>query len=199
MVRYPSIKFHINETVSFNPQDGCTNLAKEVLEALLLESRQAVNAIETELQRQNQKSALKPKVDDCRQRLQQTAKEITVRKRLGARAAAQAEALHDLLTTKHSDRNLRVYQEFLCDVIQQCGPEIALLCAVGIGKHKVANLKDDDRVDLLELLKNEQKTLGVEELRMLARDYHIPDRPGKYGQMESKRMRLISLLCRSAI
>jgi predicted xylose isomerase-like sugar epimerase len=176
---HPSVRFHTGEDISFGWQDSCRILSTEILEALLLESRLAVTSIEAELQRRNQQAHRTLKLDICCQRLQKTANEIKVRKRLCERGVAQATSLHDLLTVEQSDRSLKVYQEFLQDVAQQCGSATALLCHIGLGKHRVTNLKNEDRVNLLQILKDEHGSLSGDELKSLAESYHVPDQTGE--------------------
>ncbi|KAF7590256.1 hypothetical protein BBP40_003094 [Aspergillus hancockii] len=173
-MNYPCIRFYTNEHTSFYWKDGWTNLTEESLETLLFEGRLAIASMEAELQRRRQRLVRKPKIEDCHQRLQKTAKKIMVRKRLDDTAAAQASTLRNLLAAKQSDRKLRLYQEFLCDVIRECGRGIALLCALALGKHRVSNMKEEERLDLLELLRSEHERLGIDELEKLAKGYRLP-------------------------
>ncbi|EDP50769.1 hypothetical protein AFUB_071100 [Aspergillus fumigatus A1163] len=170
---YPSIRFHTGKDVSFGWRESCTALSAEMLQALLLESRLIVTTIETELRRRNQEPHQNSKLDICRRNLQKTANAIRVRKRLGERGVEQAKSLHGLFTGEQSDRFLKTYREFLEDVARQCGPESALLCHIGLGKHRVTNLKSEDRVNLLQILKDEYRSLSSDELKCLAESYHV--------------------------
>ncbi|KAI3017331.1 hypothetical protein CBS147347_10327 [Aspergillus niger] len=176
---YPSIRFHTGEDTSFGWRESCTILSTEVLETLLLEGRLVVTSIETELRRRNREPHQNSKLDVCRQNLQKTANEIRVRKRLSERGVEQAKSLHGLFTGEQSDRSWKAYREFLEDVAQQCDPETALLCHIGLGKHRVTNLKIEERVNLLQILKDEHCGLSSDELKRLAEYYHVPERLGE--------------------
>lgn len=176
---YPSIRFHTAKEVSFGWRDSCTVLSTEMLQALLLESRVVVTSIETELRRRNQGPHQNSKLDICRRNLQKTADEIRIRKRLGERGFEQAKSLHGQFTGEQSDRSWKAYREFLEDVARQCGPESALLCHIGLGKHRVTNLKSEDRVNLLQILKDEHVSLSSDELKRLAESYHVRELMGE--------------------
>lgn len=176
---YPSIRFHTGEDTSFGWRDSCTVLSTEILQDLLLESRLVVASIETELRRRNGEPHQNSKLDVCRQNLQKTANEIRVRKRLSDKGVEQAKSLHGLFTGQPSDRSWKAYREFLEDVAQQCDPESALLCHIGLGKHRVTNLKREDRVNLLQILKDEHGSLSSEELKRLAESYCVRERMGE--------------------
>lgn len=172
-MNYPSVIFQSSEDVSFHWRDGCSNIPTETLQALFLESRLAVSSIETELQRRGNLKFPKVRVNTCMQSIRQVADSISIRERLDESAIPVAKDLRRLMTTAPPDRNSKVYQEFLNDVKTQCGPECALLCAIGLGKHKISNLRVDERVSLLGLLKQEKSTLCSKILTSLTVQYRI--------------------------
>lgn len=59
----------------------------------------------------------------------------------------------------HSDRELYTYQQFLRKVFKNAGPQIVVLCAVGLGRTAVKAMKDRVRVDLPFELKDQATSL----------------------------------------
>lgn len=170
-MKYPSVILQSSENVSFCWTDGCSNLPTETLKALFLESRLATSSIEAELQRRGHVPLPKARVDACMQNIRKVAKLVSTRERLDDKDILIANDLPRLMTVAPLDRNLKVYQEFLSDVQTQCGPECTLLCAISLKKHKVSNLRVEERVSLLALLKKEKENFYSETLTSLAINY----------------------------
>lgn len=172
-MKYPSVILQPSEHVSFCWRDGCSNIPTETLKALFLESRLATSSIEAELQRRGSHNLTKVRVDTCMQSIRQVADSISIRERLDDKAIPIAHDLRRLMTVVPQERNLKVYQDFLNEVKTQCGPECTLLCAISLGKHKISNLRADEKVSLLALLKQEKTALYSKILSSLALDYGI--------------------------
>lgn len=172
-MEYPRILFQLSDNESFVPHAGFSNIATDSLERLFEESRRATSLIEDELRKRD--SNLRPgkRVSQILLKLRKDADLIKLRGRLDRRSNACAADLLHLMTTPPPDRNVRVFQEFLTDVLQQCSPQCTFLSGIIIGKHKIANLRDEERALLLRLLKIEKDSLSVEPFSSLASQYGI--------------------------
>lgn len=148
-------------------------MTNEALENLVKQSRLAVTSLESELeQRHLRQPREKRGIHDCIQRLHTLTKKVKVRRRLDEKTAQHVDAAVVVLKNDQKVRSGKVYQEFLHDVLRLCGPELVLLCAGGLGKHKIANLKSEDRTYLLE-------EFHCEVLRSLWEDRNGDDIPYK--------------------
>ncbi|KAJ5907797.1 hypothetical protein N7495_000479 [Penicillium taxi] len=172
-MKYPSVILQSSEHMRFSWRDGYSDITTEELKALFLESRLATSSIEAELQRRGSHKIPKVRVNDCMQSIRQAAHSVSILERLDNKAIPIAKDLRRLMTDVPPDRNLKVYQEFLNDVQTQCGPEYTLLCAIGLGKHRISNLRADEKISLLALLKQEKTALHSTILSSLALDYGI--------------------------
>ncbi|KAJ5790048.1 uncharacterized protein N7518_007059 [Penicillium psychrosexuale] len=178
-MRYPFIVFHLSKDSLLKREDGFQNLSRGVLETLLLESRQAVTLIETELQLRVQQPVQQKDLDRYYERLQKVSKEISIRQRLEDGAAHSARDLQNALASDlHNPslaRKTKVYYEFLNDVTRQCGCESALLCIIALGKHRLERIKKDDRVSLLEFLGKSKESLVPSELVTFVTAFGFPE------------------------
>jgi hypothetical protein len=172
---YPCITLHLQENDSFSWDNDYTNVASSDLEGLLLQSRHAVTSLEAELERRQLKRGLGglSRIDDCWIRLQKQANQIQIRGRLDDNGKKQVKIAVDILNTAQTGKSA-FYREFLQDILHDCGPEFVLLCAVSLGKHRVVNLKKDDRISLLGRIKTKMQTIKVSALSAIAKDYQMP-------------------------
>ena len=179
-MEYPKVLFHDSENTSFAWRDGYANIPTEILEALLEETRRATCSIEDELRQRGSVSATTSRVDNCLLRIRKDAELIKICGRLDERSAGAASDLHSVMHTVQTDRNRKVYQQFLNDVLQHCGPECTLLCGVSLGRHKIANLRRDERASLLKHLKKECRVFSVEPITSLSKASRLGKFEGKF-------------------
>ena len=172
-MEYPHVLYQMSENESFALQTGFSSITTERLETLFEESRRATSLIEDELRKRN--SILVPtfRVNQILLKLRKDADLIKVHGRLDKNSNKCATALIPLMSTTHSDRSSRVFQEFLTDVLEQWSPQCAFLCGISIGKHKVASLRKEEKASLLKLLGIEKPSLSIEPFTSLANDYGI--------------------------
>ena len=85
-------------------------------------------------------------------------------------AVANSNAVHGI-----------VYEKFLCKVSQVAGPQMVVICAIGLGRAVVKVLKDRIRVDLPFELKEQAATLASEVIQGIV-DKHTPK--GATGYVE---------------
>ncbi|KAH8691865.1 hypothetical protein BGW36DRAFT_362896 [Talaromyces proteolyticus] len=180
---YPCITLHIQENVSFSWENDYSNVASSDLEGLLLQSRHAVTSLEAELERRQLRRGLGglSRVDDCWIRLQKQARQIQIRGRLDDKGKKQAKIAVGSLNGV-TEKSANFYREFLQDVLHDCGSEFVILCAAALGKHRVVNLKKDDRISLLGRIKTEMQTIKVSALSVIAKDYQMPSGQAGYSR-----------------
>lgn len=171
----PHISLHTEENANFFWTDDYTEVTNEKLKVLLLQCRHASIELEIELERRRFRKASnkRDEIDECLERLHKLADQIKIRERLNDRVVKHAKTAVEILKTKQTTRSLKIYQEFLHNVLRQCDSELVLLCAVSLEKHKIANLKTKDRVRLLNCINKNKLTLNVSELSVLVRNYRI--------------------------
>lgn len=178
-MRYPFIVFHLSEDSLLRRKDGFQNLSRGVLEALLLESRQAVTSIETELQCRDQQPVQHNNCEYYYQRLEKASKQISIRQRLEDGAADSARVLQSALASNPQNQSLdgkaKACYKFLNDVTRRCGCEAALLCIIALGKHKLERMKNDDRLSLLELIVKSKEILVADELVTFVTAFGFPE------------------------
>lgn len=157
IMEYPHILFQITESTSFVPRAGfsVSDTTTQTLETLLEESRRATSFLEDELQKRRSISVPTTRVNQSLLKLRKDADLIKTRERLDEKSIGAAKGLLRLMTGTHSERNARVCQEFLIDVLKHCSPQCTFICAISLGKHKIANLREEERSSLLKLLKIE--------------------------------------------
>ncbi|PWY64967.1 hypothetical protein BO94DRAFT_629321 [Aspergillus sclerotioniger CBS 115572] len=102
-------------------------------------------------------------------------------------AADNARIAAMIMTSNQKDSFEKIYQAILNDISRLCGPELALLCAAALGKHKMSHLNKDGRHRLLDYLKKHKSELNVSGLAALVDMYKIPRRtPGISGPLAPK-------------
>ncbi|EEA18479.1 conserved hypothetical protein [Talaromyces marneffei ATCC 18224] len=173
----PHVLLYTDDHIGFSWKDDLSRLTRTQLESLLIECRHAVTALEAETDRRqlNRTPAIST-VDFCWRKLQKKAEQFQIRQRLDDNAKKQIKIAIDTLHT--SDNASRKYREFLQDILHDitlrpCGPEFVILCATSLGKHRIAHLKEDDRVSLLDCIKTRKQMVKTAFLSKIAKDYRI--------------------------
>ncbi|KIV94118.1 hypothetical protein, variant 3 [Exophiala mesophila] len=113
--------------------------------------------------------------------LHATMKRMRTRDRLSGRSPRLVREAVDILKTPQTGRDNLVYQEFLCDVLHNCGRGVTLLCAASLGKFRVVRLQEKDKIGLIDHLKDNLINFQHSFLEALAKAHEIPS---AYGQLE---------------
>ncbi|MCJ1391567.1 hypothetical protein MMC18_004431 [Xylographa bjoerkii] len=177
----PFTTLHAKERPSFVWSDGFEG-ATDVELKILLQSIEA--EFESRMILKNSRQACK--IDVYGDRLREGANKIGIQERLDEKHAEHVNAAVSILTTSQIVRAFMVYKAFLDDVLYHCGPELVLLCAACLGKAKVAALKKEDRISLLDLVKRKKSTYISPVLGRLATEYGIRT---LHDKQETKRKR----------
>lgn len=118
-------------------------------------------------------------IQDAMTRLRQSAQAINRRegvqpselKRVREALRITAES-SDVANSGAAERD--VYEEFLRKVSNNAGPQMVVLCAVGLGRTVVKVLKDQIRVDLPFEIKDQAATLESEVIQAIV-EKHVPE------------------------
>jgi hypothetical protein len=96
-----------------------------------------------------------------------------------AEAKRVAEAI-EMLEAVQTEMRRRKYKRFLYDVRRILGPQGVLLCAVAFGQAKVADMKNEDRLGLINEIEANKDNLNVNhsDLHTLAVQNKIPNETG---------------------
>ncbi|KIV94115.1 hypothetical protein PV10_05268 [Exophiala mesophila] len=106
--------------------------------------------------------------------LHATMKRMRTRDRLSGRSPRLVREAVDILKTPQTGRDNLVYQEFLCDVLHNCGRGVTLLCAASLGKFRVVRLQEKDKIGLIDHLKDNLINFQHSFLEALAKAHEIP-------------------------
>ena len=79
-----------------------------------------------------------------------------------------------------TNRDSKIYQLFLYDILRHSGSGLVVLCAASLGKQRVVHLSEDERVGLVSYIKNNKANLHFPALELLAQEYQIPPVNGLY-------------------
>ncbi|KAK5086192.1 hypothetical protein LTR70_007437 [Exophiala xenobiotica] len=164
----------------FSYQDGYERMSIPDLTMLLKQARETSQSLEAELlKRQVPVDHTRSNVvTECSHKLQKTARNLKVLGRLNDRETTLVAAAIEILETKQTNRESKIYQTFLDDIINFCGHAVALLCAASLGKQKLVSLNAEDRIQLVEYIKTNQSILKFTTLEEVVEKYQLSDRNG---------------------
>jgi hypothetical protein len=77
-------------------------------------------------------------------------------------------AADDTLRSNPTNRRDRVYRQFLIDLREQCGGGLVVLCSSSLGKRRIVEPKNSDRLSLLGYLKSNSNSFKDPTLDALA-------------------------------
>jgi len=169
----PCVLMRTTQRDLFSYHDGYERMSIPELKTLLNQAKETSQSLETELGKrqvpvdQSQSNV----ITECSQKLQKTARNLQILGRLNDKETALVVAAFKILPTKQTNRESKIYQTFLLDIINLCGHAIALLCAASLGKQRVVTLNVEDRIKLVEYIKSNQLTLTSETLHEMAETY----------------------------
>lgn len=175
-MNYPCVKLFLGENISFPWNSSLKEFWDTDLEAFLYQCRTAISSIEAELE-QRRKDVHPKKTMGFKSlsgRLQNCAERIKITHILNNQQAANVKTAVEIMTTNQTTRFEKIYQDVLNDISRLCGPEVVLLCAAALGKHKISHLNQDDRAHLLDYLTKQNSTLPVDRLKVLVNNYKVP-------------------------
>lgn len=175
-----SIVFRTTHGDTYPSTREIDGLSDPELEALLQQTRDAILALEVELEKRHSAILVAPSnlVNDCENKLQKSLQNFKILGRLDARAAKSVELAISVLTNEQTVRGSKVYQDFLNDIIRQCGRGLALLCAASLGKHNIIGMNAQSRTSLVYYLKSKKASLSSSDLDSLATQYELPPEIG---------------------
>ncbi|KAJ9648668.1 hypothetical protein H2198_010970 [Neophaeococcomyces mojaviensis] len=161
----------------FSYYDGYEQTSTSELEVLLKHANETRQSLEGELlRRQANVNHSQPSVlTECSDKLQKTAGNVKILGRLSEKETALVGAAIEILQTNQTNRDSKIYQIFLSDIVRLCGHAVALLCAASLGKQKIASLNAQQRVQLVEHIKNNQSNLNFTILE----DFMRPHQPNE--------------------
>lgn len=113
-------------------------------------------------------------ISECRQKVLKDAQKIINLERLSGRGPSLVHNAIGILKASQTDRDSKVYQLFLHDVLRLCGSRLFLLCASSLGKQRVLHLAADDRTSLVGYLRDNTDKLLSPALETLAEEYKVP-------------------------
>ena len=172
-MEYPHIKFHIDGQVAIRSAEDYSDVTDKDLRTLFSQFREALTYMQEEIERRNL-SQTTADGNYCG-RLRKTADDLKVVERLNARGCKHMETAIQILSSPPKSRSVKVYQDFLHDIQRHCGSGILLLCAVGLGKQRIASMTEQDRIKLLRHVKEQKSSLSFPILEDIAKSY-IPDK-----------------------
>ena len=176
-MNYPCVKLFSEESISFPWNSSFKEVRDADLKAFLHQCGTAVSLIETELkQRQQQGQRKRPTgLEGYRERLRKCAARIKISQTLDKKQATDnAKIAATVMASNQTNRFDKIYQDILFDIARLCGPELVLLCAAALGKHRISHLNKDDQLHLLKFLQEKKRELNVNGLAALADLYEIP-------------------------
>ena len=146
----------------------------------LRQGRYAEGSVES---RPEERRAGKPhdklgEVDGCWKKLQEDAEATKILERLTGRGPTHLNSAVDILVTSTTNREAKVYQLFLYDVLRLSGPGMVVLCAASLGKQRVVHLAEKDRTSLVGRIRANKTKLHSLALDSIADEYQIPSLNG---------------------
>ncbi|KAL5404961.1 hypothetical protein PMIN06_012612 [Paraphaeosphaeria minitans] len=176
----PNITIRTKEKDSFHWREGYTGVDDDELLNLVQQIREATASLEAEMGKRN---LLVPQSDpnehqQDHEKLYKTIKELAIMERLDKKATTHVDIAVGILTKPQTDRGCKIYQEFLHDVLRHGSPGWVMICAVGLGKQRIASMTKEKRVSLLAHVKTRKDLLSSTSLDSLAMGHKIPSLDG---------------------
>lgn len=172
----PCITIHAKQRDSFLCREGFAEVTNVELETLLQQSRDRTASLEAEFGKRQLRipSCHSDGHDGCHEKLRKTAKMLNITDRLDDQSSKHVDTAVEILTKPQTNRAFKVYQEFLYDVLRHSSPGLVMLCAAGLGKQRITSMTAEDRVSLLNVVKEGKDSLSSSTLEVLAKDHEIP-------------------------
>ncbi|RSL40191.1 hypothetical protein CEP54_016174 [Fusarium duplospermum] len=151
----PSITFSTEDKTCFTYQDGYDGVATRELQELLRLGQEMLVSIKAELARRKISvlETLPTAVKTCVEKLQASMTTLKILQRLDDPANLASSAA-ETLKNERTDRRERIYKKFLQDLREQCGGGTVVLCSSSLGKRRIVELKNMERISLLGYLKS---------------------------------------------
>ena len=115
----------------------------------------------------------------CQDRLRKDAKIIKIVERIDTRRAKYISDAVRILQHPQAARDAQIYAQFLKDIIRLASPGHAVLCAASLGQQRLSHLKEHERADVVQFVKENKEGLSCEVLTSLAEEYGI----GSFGAL----------------
>lgn len=155
-------------------------LSDPELKALLQQTRNTTLLLEVKLEKRHSAILVAPSnlINNCENKLQKSLQNFKIIDRFNAKAAKSIELAISVFTNKQTVRGSKIYQDFLNDIIRQCGRGLALLYAASLGKHNIIGMNAQSRTSLVYYLKSKKASLSSPDLDSLATQYKLPPEIG---------------------
>ncbi|KAI9147405.1 hypothetical protein HJFPF1_12425 [Paramyrothecium foliicola] len=153
----PSLYMTTKGKGDFSSGDGYDNVDTEELQALLRLARQTALSLETELAARSSPDEIPTSIKICIEKIRATLHDLNIMHRLDDAAGLMSRAAK-VIRNEQSQRREKIYKQFLIDVRDRCGAGVALLCSKSLGKRKIVDLNNRDRISLLSYLKANSDT-----------------------------------------
>ena len=173
-MEYPYLTFHISGQVAINLADNYSDVTDQDLEILLSQCRETLSSVQEEIRRRNPSQTGED--EGYCERLRKTADNLNVLERLNDRGRKHVDTAIQTLASPPKSKSVKIYKDFLHDIQRHCSPGILLICAVGLGKQRIANMTENDRIQLLRHVKDQRSSLSFPILENLARCCNLPEK-----------------------
>jgi hypothetical protein len=173
-MKYPSIAFSLDSQTTSLPSQGFSQLANQDLQSLLDQSNDLSASLAHEIEKRQLTTHLVG-VEEQIQRLHKTAKNLGILQRLDRRSLRYVNTAVQTMKLPQENKAFKVYSDFLSDVLRHSSPGMVLICAVGLGKQRTANMTAKDRVGLIQYIIEKKDWLSSSALDTLARAHAIPE------------------------
>jgi hypothetical protein len=176
----PCVVLQTDRKSCFSFENGYEGITILELQTLLKLGRETVRSLEAELEKRGVVARLETsnKVKDCADKLRRTVEIIKTLERLETRGPGLVNTAVQVLETKQTSRDSKIYQAFLRDILHHCGPGTTLLCAAGLGKQRIISLNAPERTELVQYIKSHKTALESPILDKLALEYKIGNDSG---------------------
>jgi hypothetical protein len=120
-----------------------------------------------------EKRVLKTAAKEWEETLRRNSKRLQVRQRLEKSDLKNINFIQGLIGKLNQSRQNEAYLNFIVDVVRFCHNGFALLCIISFGQNFFGHLKEEERISLLEYLKDSQDSFSNPVLETFATQYRI--------------------------
>ena len=155
--------------------DGYDGISDVELQSMFQQCRSFLASLVSEL---NQRGLKAGQIAEWEKTLRRTSNRLRVRERLEDQDLKVLEFARQLMKKKILNTHNKLYQCFVFDVMRCSNAGFALLCIISFGQKMVVELKEEGRIDLLELIKDKVDSMSSSVLNTLATENRILELAG---------------------
>lgn len=108
------------------------------------------------------------------EKIHKVSKEIKILGRLDNRKSRLVSSAIRVMTTSQHERQFKVYQNFLCDLLRVAGGSMVILSSATLGRYKVVQLKAERRTALIDYFACHVDSLDSPALSALVGVFGVP-------------------------